>query len=128
MRIKYNMRVMSNKEFKNLTGELPEFRDGFIRNKTVDYMKLLENEVREPIIRVICGRESWNEILIVSVDGYIKDDAIYIKGNLDTCKEILQQIFLESENDEYEVFEQYSFPDLTSKEKKELKKWIQTTY
>ena len=96
---KYNVAIMSEKEFIEITGDYPEFTNSYMENgfmvNSCDWLNLLEDYLKKPIVSIRpSGRDSWNEILIIFADGYIKDNKRYIAGDYDTCKETMVDIFL----------------------------------
>ena len=70
----------------------------------------LEKYLKEPIVSVRpSGRDSWDEIIVLTANGYIDDDKIVLDyKTADEIIEVLSDIFMEADNDEYEVFEHYS--------------------
>lgn len=119
---------MSNDEFGKITGQQPDFKDGFIANDC-DWWGALEKYLNKPVISIRpSGRESWHEVLILTTDGEVLQTDTAIKGNIEYVKRVLSDIFMEIEDDEYEVFHDYVFPDLSAEELAELKEWLYENY
>ena len=127
--MKYNAHIISYDTFKGITGEMPVFQEGFLVNRG-DWHECLERYLNQAIISVRpSGRKSWNEIIVITTDGYIKPDGkIVLHGTLEECKQILADIFMEADNDEYEVFTFYEFENLSKNEVKQLTRWIHKVY
>ena len=110
---KYNVFVIDNKEIEKLCGEKLELSDGGFYSNTCkgpDYWSEIEAHVGMPIVSIRpSGREGWDEFLVVCADGYIKDGVPHISGNYEYIKSCLYDIFMEAENDECEVFDNYKF-------------------
>lgn len=124
----YDVTIISNEEFAKITGQQPDFKDGFIVNDC-DWWGALEKHLNRPIISVRpSGRESWHEVLILTTNGRVLQNGTSIKGNIKYVKRVLSDIFMEAENDEYEVFHNYVFPDLSVNELAELKEWLYENY
>lgn len=124
----YDVTIMSNDEFGKITGQQPDFKDGFIANDC-DWWGALEKYLNKPVISIRpSGRESWHEILILTTDGEVLQTDTAIKGNIEYVKRVLSDIFMEIEDDEYEVFHDYVFPDLSAEELAELKEWLYENY
>lgn len=124
----YDVTIMSNDEFGKITGQQPDFKDGFIANDC-DWWGALEKYLNKPVISIRpSGRESWHEVLILTTDGEVLQTDTAIKGNIEYVKRVLSDIFMEIEDDEYEVFHDYVFPDLSAEELAELKEWLYENY
>lgn len=124
----YDVTIMSNDEFGKITGQQPDFKDGFIANDC-DWWGALEKCLNRPVISVRpSGRESWHEVLILTTDGEVLQTDTAIKGNIEYVKRVLSDIFMEIEDDEYEVFHDYVFPDLSANELEKLKEWLYENY
>lgn len=124
----YDVTIISNDEFAKITGQQPDFKDGFIVNDC-DWWGALEKYLNKPVISIRpSGRESWHEVLILTTDGGVLQNGTGIKGNIEYVKRVLSDIFMEAENDEYEVFCNYVFPDLSAEELAELKEWLYENY
>lgn len=124
----YMAYVMSYEEFKEVVGENPSFsEDGFLSN-TTDWWGDLEKYLDVPVVSVRpSGRTCWNEVIILTAAGKVgKKNAI--NGDLAICKDIMIDIFREADNDQYEVFDQYKFPDLKKEDRKKLRNWVHKTY
>lgn len=125
----YDVTIISNEEFGKITGQQPDFKDGFIVNDCGDWWGALEKHLNRPVISVRpSGRESWHEVLILTTDGRVLQNGTSIKGNIKYVERVLADIFMEAENDEYEVFHNYVFPDLSVNELAELKEWLHENY
>lgn len=124
----YDVTIISNEEFAKITGQQPDFKDGFIVNDC-DWWEALEKYLNRPVISVRpSGRESWHEVLILTTDGRVLQNGTSIKGNIKYVERVLSDIFMEAENDEYEFFHNYVFPDLSANELAELKEWLYENY
>lgn len=124
----YDVTIMSNEEFAKITGQQPVFKDGFIANDC-DWWGALEKYLNRPVISIRpSGRECWREVLILTTDGEVLQTDTAIKGNIKYVERVLSDIFMEAENDEYEVFCNYVFPDLSAEELVELKEWLYENY
>lgn len=124
----YDVTIMSNEEFAKITGQQPDFKDGFIANDC-DWWGALEKYLNRPVISIRPSeRESWHEVLILTTDGGVLQNGTAIKGNIKYVERVLSDIFMEADNDEYEVFCNYVFPDLSAEELAELKEWLYENY
>ena len=87
------------------------------------------NYLNKPIVSVRpSGRENWNEIIILCAKGYIADDkSVLYYEKFEDIISVLHDIFIEADNDEYEVFECYTSTCKTSVWS-EVEKWVYETY
>ena len=109
----YECYIISNSDVAKLSGKPVDFNDGFITNRydDPDWHNILEAHIGKPIVSIRnTDRESWNEILVLCANGYLTNEGTPVLcGTLDYLKSVLQDIFVEADNDEYEVFECYKF-------------------
>ena len=106
---KYDVIILSKEEQKKLFGRPLKFKNGFVDEPRIDWWNIIESYFCQPVVSIRpSGRESWNEILIIFANGFIKNDIRYLDYN--TVEEfitVLTDIFMEADNDEYEVFSRY---------------------
>lgn len=119
----YNAVVMSNREFAEITGQYPNFKDGFIVNNC-DWWGSLQKYLKKPLVSVRpAGREGYywdNELLILTADGKVTQKSTIINGNIEYVSQVAEDIFLETGN---VVFDDCVFPDLSTEELENLKGW-----
>ena len=128
---KYNIIILSQKEIVEKYGKECKFRNGFlVYDPEWDLLNKLEKDLNQPVVSVRpSGRESWREVLVITANGYIREDGIHVL-DYQTKEEIitiLMDIFCEGETDEYTVFEWYAgtCPDEVWEE---VRKWVYETY
>ena len=109
----YDCYIFSNVEVAALCGKPVEFEKGFMTNKAKnpDWLNILERHIGKPIVSIRnTDRESWKEILVLCANGHLTDDGTPVLcGTLDYLKVVLADIFMEADNDEYEVFDCFQF-------------------
>ncbi len=106
--------LITEKEFEQIVAAKPIFQNGFCHMPKVDWWGKLEEYLLVPVISVRKDlRTSWKELFIITADVYLKNNIRHLKGSLEEIKDILQEIFMEADNDEYEVFDSYAFDDLS---------------
>ena len=119
----YDVTIMSNDEFGKITGQQPDFKDGFIANDC-DWWGALEKCLNRPVISVRpAGREGYywdNKLLILTADGKVTQNSIILNGNVEYVSQFAEDIFLKTGN---VVFDNYVFPDLSTEELTNLKGW-----
>lgn len=121
--------IITEQEFKEIVGSEAHFHDGFIDMPHTDWWGKLEEHLQVPVISVRQDRRiGWQEIFVIITDGYLKNNIRHLNGELDEIKEILQDIFMEAENDEYEVFDCFAFDNLSESEVEELRDWLYENY
>lgn len=122
---KYQVTILSNEEFKKITGELPKFSDeGFLVNQE-NWLDSMETHLKVPVVSIRpSGRSECEEVLVLTADGRIGEKkSIY--GDLKTCKTVMTSIICEVENSEWSVFKKYEFPNLTPEECEKLKNLLE---
>lgn len=127
---KYDVVVLDEYEQKELFGRELSFLNGFVQEPRLDYEQRLANKFNRPVVSVRpSGRESWNEILVFLAKGYIDDDGMFVLDykTADELETILADIFMEEENDEYEVFEFFK-STCDTQTWNQVKKWVHETY
>lgn len=126
---KYDTFILSKDEQKRLFGKVLEFNNGFVSEPRIDWWNILEDYLCQPVVSVRpSGRESWNEIIVMCAKGFIKNSIAYLDYNtLDDFQTVLTDIFNESENDEYEVFESYK-GTCSKKLWKQVEAWVHEEY
>lgn len=106
---KYQMIILSNEKFKEITGELPKFSDeGFLVNQG-NWLDSMETHLKVPVVSIRpSGRSEWEEVLVLTADGRIGEKkSIY--GDLKTCKTIMTSIICEVEHiQKVRIFKPYS--------------------
>lgn len=127
---KYDVVVLDEYEQKELFGRELSFLNGFVHEPRLDYEQRLADKFNRPVVSVRpSGRESWNEILVFLAKGYIDDDGMFVLDykTADELKTVLADIFMEEENDEYEVFEFFK-STCDTQTWDQVKKWVHETY
>ena len=125
----YDAIIMDNSKVKEIIGTDIQFKNGFVYMPTVDWWGKLEKYLNKPIVSVRpSGRENWNEIIILCAKGYIADDkSVLYYEKFEDIISVLHDIFIEADNDEYEVFECYTSTCKASVWS-EVEKWVHETY
>lgn len=92
----YNAVVMSNREFAEITGQYPNFKDGFIVNNC-DWWGSLQKYLKKPLVSVRpAGREGYywdNKLLILTADGKVTQNSIIVNGNVEYVSQFAEDIF-----------------------------------
>lgn len=124
---KYDCYILSNNEVEHICGKPVEFHKGFMTGNvagTPDWLNMLQKHIGQPIVSIReVNRELWNEVLVLCSDGYLVEDKPVIRGTIDYIEDVLNDIFMEAENDEYEVFDSLQF-DITDGSYDELHKYV----
>lgn len=109
----YECYIIGNDEVTRLCGKPVNFEKGFMTNKigNPDWLNILQKHIGKPVVSIRnVDRESWKEVLVLCANGHlIDDDTPVLCGTMDYLKTVLQDIFTEAENDEYEVFDCFQF-------------------
>lgn len=104
--------------------------DGFVDEPRLDWWGILEEHFNKPVVSVKrFGAESWNEIIVLMAEGHVYKGNRHVLyyGSAEKIESVLRDIFTEAENDEHEVFENYTA--VCSKEEWDrVVKWIHETY
>lgn len=129
---KYNARIINKDEIRKIFNMNRDFvfSNGFAAENRIDWWGILEKYLNEPVISVRpSGRTGWNEIIILTANGYIKPDGSCVLDykTKDELTTVLTDIFAEADNDEYEVFEQY-LATCSDEVWNEVNKWVHETY
>lgn len=130
---KYNLYILTEKEVVQLLDnkiESLEFNNnGFICNK-FDVVGVLQKRFDVPIVSIFkIDRPHWDDIYITTANGVIDKDGkcCLDYSTEDEYKEVLRDIFMESDVDEYEVYENYELlcdDDM----KKRIDAWVHDEY
>ena len=127
----YETIILSEKDQKKIFGKTLTFKNGFVDEPKLDWWNILETYWVQPLVSIRpSGRESWNEIIAIFAKGFINrnDTRVLDYGsNIEDYKTVLSSIFAEADNDEYEVFENYT-GSCSKKIWKEVEKWVHETY
>lgn len=106
----YDAFILSGNEQINIFGKKLNFINGFVSEGNLDWWNLLEEYVCQPIISVrSSGRENHDEIIVIAAKGWIRNDGkrVLDYNTFEELTSVLKDIFLETENDEQEVFDFY---------------------
>ena len=129
--MKYNAIVLDISDAEKIIGGKVDFQNGFFHNNKVDWWGDLEEHFNIPIVSIRqSGRPSWDEIIILYANGYIdKDDNLDVLDyqTAEELENVLHDIFIEAENDEYEVIENYK-STCTPEVWQEVLDWVHETY
>lgn len=110
--MKYNAIIIDIKDVEKIIHGEVKFENGFFHNNKVDWWGNLEEHFNIPIVSIRpSGRDGWNEIIILYANGHIDKEKNLRVLNYDTYEEltnVLHDIFVEAENDEYEVITNYT--------------------
>lgn len=127
----YDAIILNKDDQIRIFGKCLEFNhDGFVDEPRLDWWGILEEHFNKPVVSVKrFGAESWNEIIVLMAEGHVYKGNRHVLyyGSAEKIESVLRDIFTEAENDEYEVFENYTA--VCSKEEWDrVVKWIHETY
>lgn len=126
----YDVFILNKSEFYSLVKKYPEFdKIGFLK-QNIDYQLPLSIHFKKPVISVRpSGRSSWEEVLILCAkEGYMQNDtAVLCYQTVEEFKNIFMDIFLESDANEMEVFEQYKL-DCPKEVKEKIRVWVKEVF
>lgn len=127
----YDAFILSGNEQINILGKKLHFINGFVSEEKLDWWNLLEEYVCQPIISVrSSGRENHDEIIVIAAKGWIRNDGkrVLDYNTFEELTSVLKDIFLETENDEQEVFDSYISSYSTKKVWENVEQWVKETY
>lgn len=127
----YDAIILNKDDQIRIFGKCLEFNhDGFVDEPRLDWWGILEEDLEKPVVSVKrFGAESWNEIIVLVAQGWIREDKqrVLNYGTAAKIESVLKDIFTEAENDEYEVFEYYTAA-CSKEEWDRVVKWVHDTY
>lgn len=129
--VKYETFVLGRQDQKRLFGHLLNVTNGFVSEPDIDWWNILEYHLCKPVVSVRpSGRPGWNEILVLTADGFIDEKNEKTVLDYKTFEElitVLANIFVEIDTNEKEVLSHYTAT--CSKEVwKSVEEWVSENY
>ena len=129
--VKYETFTLGRQDQKRLFGHLLNVTNGFVSEPDIDWWSILEYHLCKPVVSVRpSGRPGWNEILVLTADGFIDESHKKVVLDYKTFEElitVLANIFVEIDTDEKEVLSHYT-ATCSKKVWKSVEEWVSENY